>query len=82
LWVGAWPYEPYDLAKGACAQPVGVKFDFVYQSGYFVIVFSQIGPFWRFLVLLEGDLTPKRGQIYVGSWDSITEPKNYINQAL
>jgi hypothetical protein len=27
-------------------------------------------------------LTPKRGQIYVGSWDSITEPKNYINQAL
>jgi hypothetical protein len=49
---------------------------------FFVIVVSQIGPFWRFIGHLEGDLTSKRGQIFVGSWDSIIEPKNYINQAL
>jgi hypothetical protein len=55
---------------------------FLYHSGLFVIVFSQIGPFWIFLGHLEGDLTPKRGQIFVGSWAFINNPKNYINEAL
>jgi hypothetical protein len=30
---------------------------------------------------LEGDWIPKRGQIFKGSWDSLFEPKKYINQA-
>jgi hypothetical protein len=55
---------------------------FLYQNGLFVIVFAQIGHFWRFFAHLEGDLTPKRGQIFVGSWAFITDPKNYINQAI
>jgi hypothetical protein len=82
LWDGAWKYGSYDLEKGACANLWGPILIFVYQSGYFVVVLAQIGPFWRFLGHLEGHLIPKRGQIFVGIWASITDPKNYINQAL
>jgi hypothetical protein len=32
-------------AKGARTQPQGLNL-ILYQSGFFVIVFSQIGPFW------------------------------------
>jgi hypothetical protein len=59
----------------------GTKFDLWLQNGYLTIVLAQIGGFWRFLGHLEGDLIPKRGQIFVESWASLTNPKNYINQA-
>jgi hypothetical protein len=73
--------NPYDCVKGACAQARGAYFDFCNKVDLFAIVLAQIGHFWRFLGHLEGDLIPKRGQIFVGSWASLTEPKNYINQA-
>jgi hypothetical protein len=29
---------------------------------------------------LDGDLIPKRGQIFRGSWASLADPKKYINK--
>jgi hypothetical protein len=67
--------------KGATWPRHGLPRGTLSFDGWLNIVLAQIGHFWRFLGHLEGDLIPKRGQIFVGSWASITEPKNYINQA-
>jgi hypothetical protein len=57
-----------------------LNFIFFTQLVPFSYSLAQIGRFWRFRGHLEGDLIPKRGQIFVGSWASSNEPKKYINQ--
>jgi hypothetical protein len=63
-------------------RPVGLALIFGYKVGFLPIVLAQIGRFWRFLGHLEGDLIPKRGHIFLGSWASPNDPNNIYKLGL
>jgi hypothetical protein len=62
--------------------PLGLIFIFYAQLGLFPYSLAQIGHCLGYFGHLKGDLIPKRGHIFVGSWDSSSEPNKLYKLGL